>query len=161
MSGAAIPKRVDPKPRPVQGPAGEFSLINEDPERHYVCANIATNHVGSPAYYEGIGYDVEMAQPGEKALRFRFGRTAKVGEPIQFQGTMLMSCSKERKAQIDLEGPFGGSGLLDTKRTEDLMINRRAGRRVLGPLAQARGNSGEALFDVVNETQAPQGVMRL
>jgi hypothetical protein len=161
MSGAATPKRVDPKPRPVQGPAGEFSLINEDPERHYVCANLATNHIGSPGYYEGIGYDVEIQKEGKDALKFAFGRGAKVGEPMQFQGTMLMSCSKERKAEIDLHGPFSGSGLLETKRVEDLMINRRAGRRVLGPLANARGNSGEQLFDVVNETQAPQGVMRL
>lgn len=161
MSGAATttPKRVDPKPRPVDGPAGEFSLLNADPERHYVCVNLATNHYGQ-SYYEEIGYDVEIARPD--GPRFRFGgRGAKQGEPMQFQGTILMSCPIERKREIDLYGAFGGSGLSQVAETEKLMTGRRAGRSVLGPLARMTGRSGDPLFDVVNETSAPKGVTRL
>jgi hypothetical protein len=157
MSGVAQPKRTDPKPRPVEGPASEFALVGEDPNRHYTGVSLLTSRFGQ-TYYEAIGYEVEIAR--KDGPKFRFGRV-KDGEPMVFQDIVLMSCTKERKAEIDLHGPFGGSGQEEVDRIHNLMVNRRAGRSVLGNLRKALGPSGEPLFDVQNETETPRGVMTL
>ncbi len=159
MSGVATPKRVDPKPRPVEGPAGEFSLVGTDPGRFYAAINMtATGRFGPQGYLEA-GYQIETQRAD--GPRFRFGITAKPGQPIEYQGHVLMSCTNERKAEIELYGAFGGAGQEEVDRIHNLMVNKRAGRSVLGNLRRATGPSGEPLFDVENETGHQVGVSRL
>lgn len=151
MSGVAQPKRVDPKPRPVDGPVSQFSLENGNPEHYYVCVNLADSRQG-PAYYRAMGYQVVQYEEGNRGPHFKFGETGRKGEDVTYQDVVLMWCTMARKEEIDRVGPWGGQGLEDVKRVEQIMTNRKAGRNVLGQLGRVMGRDGEPLVSAINET---------
>lgn len=151
MTVIAQPKRVDPKPRPVEGPVSQFSLECGNPEHYYVCVNLTDTRQGL-SYYRAMGYEAVVYEEGNRGPHFKFGETGRKGEQVTYQDVVLMFCTKERKAEIERVGPWGGQGLEDTARVERLMTNRRAGRSVLGALGNVRGRDGEPLVSAVNET---------
>lgn len=148
---AAQPRRVDPKPRPVEGPVSQFALENGDPDMHYTAVNTADTRQG-PAYYKAMGYQVVTYLEGNRGPHFKFGETGRVGDAVTYQDVTLMCCTKARKEEIEQVGPWGGQGLEDVKRVEAIMTNRRAGRQVLGPIGRMTGRDGEPLITAINET---------
>lgn len=154
MPGVATPKRVDPKPRPVEGPISDFDLINQDPDKFYVCVSLTDTRRGA-AYYEAIGYEIVKHEPN--GPRFKYGKNGRAGDPVTHLDTVLVCCSKERKAEIDRVGPFGGSGQEEVLRVEKLMTNKRAGRSVLGDIANMRTRDGDPLIEAINTTEPARG----
>ena len=99
--------RKDPKTyAPQIKPAA--SLINPEPGRHYVWANSEDGVDLNHQFYDMIGYRLERCTKG--GVKVVQGLKAKEGGLLMFQGQVLMSCSEERKAEIDQYGPYGNSG---------------------------------------------------
>lgn len=102
---AATPRK-DPKPRTFNGEVRGVRLINKDPTKHYVFVNPADQD--SFGFYEAIGYQVEEAVNG--GVRLGSVPNVKLGDKVTYQGQILMSTSKDRRAEIEKEGPDGDSG---------------------------------------------------
>lgn len=123
----AAPKKTvrhDPKDMPVMGVQPDVTeLKNKDEDRVYrlITADDPTAGVG---YYETIGYEVETWKTGSDALGFKFGRTGREGEPMEFRGHLLMSCTKERAEQIEQFGPFGNQGQALADRIENVIVDK-------------------------------------
>lgn len=110
--GAAATKpktvRVDPAQRPADRAFEQTKVLNADPDRVYAWVKVNGDDQYTPPFFEHMGYQVETMRPG--GPRALVGRTAKDGEPILYMDTVLMSVSRERKLEIDREGPFGATG---------------------------------------------------
>ena len=111
--------RVDPS-RPTAHPMG--SLINAESGRHYVFASADDSDHMNHQYYEMLGYRLERATKG--GVRVSMGGRVKEGEPLEFWGHVLMSCTLERKAEIEEFGPDGQTGRRLQRTLQD-KINRR------------------------------------
>jgi hypothetical protein len=126
-------ERVDPPRRSAGTVLHATSLDNQDPNKHYVWASLTTEIAGIQAvdYYENIGYDVELHKPG--GVVSGLGRTArerKAGQRIEQYGCVLMSCSLERKAEIDQYGPDGDGGQQRASELEQKYL-RQGGRDLM------------------------------
>jgi hypothetical protein len=76
--------------------------------------------------YSAAGYVIELDQPG--GVKPQGGRLSrKPGEQIEFRGNVLMSCSLERKAEIDEHGVDGDSGQRAADAIENRMIDKERG----------------------------------
>lgn len=120
-AASKVKPRKDPKPRHLDGSAIWARLKNADPDRHYVYVN-----KGDPdamAHYDAAGYEVVTLEPG--GVCPAGGKTVRNGEPIEMRGLVLMSVSKERQAQIELEGADGNAGQAEADRIEQLIVDRR------------------------------------
>lgn len=126
-------ERVDP-PRKTAGTVlRATALDNQDPNKHYVWASLTNEIQGVPAvdYYEAIGYEIEKHKPG--GVVSGLGRTArerKQGQNIEQYGCVLMSCSLERKAEIDQFGANGDGGQEAASELEDKYL-KKGGRDLL------------------------------
>lgn len=124
--GAKLPRRgnlrKDPEPQAVVGyDPMKVEVLDADPEREYVLALDAEIHGTGVGYYEALGYDVEVLREGGPRVR---GSRAKMGEPIQYLGHALMSCSKEHFAALYTNGVGGYGGQRAADRHENAMLDR-------------------------------------
>lgn len=143
----SAPKRTDPRRlRPVDGTSPWAVLINQDPTKKYVLANKADQFQGA-AYYEAIGYDVELVQEGKDALRFLAGRNGRVGEPLENFGHVVMSIDLERWNEIEKYGIAGGRGQDGADKIERRIVDHESG--IDDPL---RG-LGAGYLGIANETR--------
>jgi hypothetical protein len=152
-------KRKDPRARHIDGSATAWTAVqNRDPERTYVLVSIADDTHG-PDYYESIGYEVEVygGRKGASGVHLKGGRSTKdVGSPIEMRGHLLMSCSKERKEEIDVYGPEGDSGQQYADEIEQrLSLNKTKGRDALRGL----GIAGEEYITFEKDIEAPRPVL--
>ena len=99
--------RKDPSPTSFDVPQMGM-VINPEPGRHYVYAHSEDGQHQNVQYYEMLGYRTELCTKG--GVRVAQGEKAREGDPLRFWGMVLMSCSPERKAQIDEHGPDGRTG---------------------------------------------------
>ncbi len=143
--------RVDPPVQHVDAVSPWGLLENKDPTRWYVYANGATTNVGGVQWYKILGYRVEKLEPG--GVQPRGGATCEVGEPITVMGNVLMSCSMERKAELDAVGYDGVSGQSAVDEIESRIIDPDGG------VDESRGLYGQRgrYFSVHNETKPVQG----
>ncbi len=133
---AKAPVRHDPKPRRTDGVGPGSKLTGADPDRAYVFVNRYQGGVYDTSYFESLGgwaveeglceegerYRIEKYQEG--GLRLALGKTVRPGEPLEYRGMVLMSCSKQFKELLEQRGPEGDSGQEDADRVEEI-INRR------------------------------------
>lgn len=126
-------ERVDP-PRKTAGTVlRATALTNKDINRHYVWASLTNEIQGIAAvdYYEAIGYDVELHKPnGVVSGLGRTSREKKQGQRIEQYGCVLMSCSLERKAEIDQFGADGDGGQQAASDLEERYL-KKGGRDLL------------------------------
>lgn len=155
------PTRNDPSPRPADGASDGTRLLNKDPNKHYVFVATSPNYVIGE--YEDRGYQVEVLEEGGVSLS-RSRRGSKVGEEIRYRDMVLMSCSKERKAELDQFGEFGNTGWAKADRIEEKIIDKRSAQADLmrgirgargyvgvshevGPLVPDTGNGGGSFIE--------------
>jgi hypothetical protein len=100
--------RKDPERRFHDVTAPYNRLKNRDPDRHYVYVHKACNEL-NPEYYESLGYEVELSREGGPKPTFG-GASMLNGSTIEHRGHVLMSISKEAKAELDRVGPNGNTG---------------------------------------------------
>jgi hypothetical protein len=136
---AKAPVRHDPKPRPTDGVGHGTKLRQSDPLRAYVFVNRYQGGIFDTSYYESLGrvfidqgladeedaYKVELCREGGPIMSL--GKTARHGEPIEYRGMVLMSCSKKFK---DLLEQFGAEGDSGQKRADEVeeMVGQRPGK---------------------------------
>lgn len=143
-------RRPDPKPRHIDGASALSKLQNENPERSY--AWVTAGNRNQIAEYVYAGWTVERYKPGGVSPLGIIDTGddngdglggLKAGAPIPGPyGTMLMSCSKERKKQIELEGNDGTSGQLDVDALERHIIDNRGGMDPLRGIGGLRRSDG-------------------
>jgi hypothetical protein len=93
------------------------TLSNPEPGRAYVFANAEDGVGQNYQYYEMLGYRMERKTKG--GVQVVQGQKVKEGEPLRFWDQVLMSCSEERKAEIDEFGPHGNTGRRLAKRIQE------------------------------------------
>ncbi len=116
-----VRRRIDPTPSHHDPSEGRFALINRDPDRHYVWAYINDDETGKGKYL-AMRYRVEVQEPG--GVRPVIGDTVQDGEEITASGHVLMSCSLERRQEIEQHGAFGEGGLALADRQEERMYEQ-------------------------------------
>ena len=84
------------------------SLLNTEPGRHYVWTHAEDGAAQNHQYYETLGYRLERKTKG--GVQVVQGQKVKEGDPLKFWDMVLMSCSEERKSEIDEYGPHGNTG---------------------------------------------------
>lgn len=140
------PKRIDPKLRRTRGPSLE--VMNRDPNRHYVLANM-NDPICGQGFYEGIGYIVETLRPDGPKLRGM--RTCQPGEPITAQGNVLMSVELEVREDIERFGINGDGGMEAAEMIENKIIDKNSVVDLLRGLHGRRNGS----LRVINQTSEP------
>jgi hypothetical protein len=151
-------KRRDPKNRHIDASSNSWAAVrNRDPGKHYVLVSNAADDQG-PDYYESMGYEVEV-YGGANGVSLRGGRSTKeLGSPIEMRGHTLMSCSLERKAEIDQYGADGDAGQeLADEVEQRLSLNKGRGRDALRGL----GVQGEEYISFEKDIEAPRPVMTI
>lgn len=111
-------KRIDPSPRPYDG-TNAFGLKNQDPTRHYV--QVYMKDEAALEKYIAAGYVPSTYGDGGAQPFFKSGEK---GSNIELGGHLLMSVSKERKAEIDEVGHFGDSGWRLTRALEEKIVDK-------------------------------------
>jgi hypothetical protein len=89
-------KRRDPRPRRVCQTGIGPMVVNKDPKKHYVFCNPSDQESGQGHFYH-LGYEVEVAgDPSNKrSLRVSNALPKRKGEPLEWKGSILMSCPIE------------------------------------------------------------------
>lgn len=142
--------RKDPKGRPTDGNQGRARFRGQDPNRHYVLVNAAAEDFGV-GYYQDMGYEVELVRDdGPKAVHVGI-RKAENGAAIMERGHVLMSCTKERQAEIEQFGPDGESGQNEVDAMERRMKLKGGNDPLRG--MQTRGVSGSPFVAVKELTE--------
>lgn len=100
--------KVTPRTRPVHEARHDGQLLNADPNKKYVLAPKDEGHPFGYAYYESIGYELELCQ--KDGVRIVLGSPPKEGKPLEWRGCALLSCSKAHAEKLFLEGPNGMTG---------------------------------------------------
>lgn len=147
-------ERVDPPRKSAGTVLRATSLSNQDINKHYVWASLTNEIQGIPAvdYYEATGYDVEVHKPnGVVSGLGRTTREKKMGQRIEQYGCVLMSCSIERKAEIDQFGVDGDGGQQAASALEDKYL-KKGGRDLIRGMDP---NSPYMRFHVGGEHNAP------
>ncbi len=125
-----------------------MGLNNRDPDKHYVLVDSADTNQGI-GHYESMGYQMEEYS-GEGGVRLRSVRPTK-GQPVEKNGSMLMSCSKERHQEIIEYGEDGDSGLEANSIVEQRIIRRRSGSDDMRGIGRALNHAGASLSEWQNE----------
>lgn len=142
--------RIDPPAQHVDAISVWGQLVGKERGRHYVFANNSLQQVGGVEWYKMMGYRVEIAE--KDGVRPKGGATVDFGQPIQVMGMTLMSCTKERKAELDAVGFDGVSGQRAVDEIEDRIIDKDGG------IDESRGIYGRrAYYSVHNETKPLEG----
>jgi hypothetical protein len=143
--------RIDPPVQHVDAVSPWALLENRDPTRHYVYANASQAQVGGVQWYKMLGYRVERLEPG--GVQPRGGATCEVGELITVMGNTLMSCTLERKAELDNYGYDGQSGQRAVGEIERQIVDPDDG------IDASRGLYGKhgPYYSVFNETKPLEG----
>lgn len=103
-----------PKSRPAHEAHFDGALVDvkgnpwHNPAKKYVLAPMDTQHPFNFQYYESIGYTIENCDPD--GPRIRLGTAVKMGQPLEWRGNYLLSCSAERSDEIFRNGPTGNTG---------------------------------------------------
>ena len=100
--------KVTPRTRAVHQAAHSGQVRNGDPNRKYVLVPFHPNHPMNTNYYKSLGYRIELYEEG--GAEVELGVPPVVGEPIEWQGNYLMSCSLQRSQEIFESGPTGNTG---------------------------------------------------
>lgn len=124
-------RRKDPEfDRPVEFGTGMTSLLNRDPDRHYVL--VAPFPRREIQKYFSMGYEIETAEAGGVRLN---GVRTKEGENIEFEDCVLMSIplranpadpDAPSKEKIDRVGPYGDAGWALSDKWEKRIINKQS-----------------------------------
>ena len=141
------PKRIDPKERKLRGPSLE--VLNQDPNRHYVLANM-NDPICGQGFYEGIGYKAELLT--QDGPRLRGAKNVQLGEPITHQGHLLMSLERELRDEIEQYGINGDGGFEAASIIENKIIDKHAAVDLLRGLHGRRNGA----LRVINETSEPE-----
>lgn len=133
--------RRDPDKRPVDFSTKYDAVANKDPERFYVKCDPNSQHMGQ-AYYESIGYQVEIYTGPESPHFRRFGRP-EVGKPVVgLMGQVLMSIDAETHAWIEKNGIDGSRGQAQCDRRDARMLKNRKEKDGFRGLAGDLGRQG-------------------
>jgi len=129
MASATLPgtkaRRKDPRGRTHDGANTGNKLLNRRPDMYYVAVSKDGEAIGQ---YEGMGYAIERYEEG--GPRFSL-RTVKIGEPIEYRGTVLMSIAQETKDWIDQYGDDGESGWAMADKLEDKILDKSGAQKDL------------------------------
>lgn len=136
--------RQDPTHRPTHGWTPSWHrLVGRDPGLFYTYVSKSSEDFGVE-YYESLGYHVvKYKEHGGITLGTL---TRDPGKPITFRGQVLMACTHERKAEIEREGPDGGSGAELNEQIAAQITNRKlvpSGVRAPGYIAVDRDLTNE------------------
>ena len=104
--------RIDPPVQHIDAVSPWGKLENCDAGRHYVFVNQNNKFVGGVSWYRSLGYRVERASPDGVRLAGGGGLDEEMapGTPLTTMDTVVMSCTKQRKAQLDAYGEDGEGG---------------------------------------------------
>ena len=153
MSAAAAPaarskkpvRRVDPRPRHVDGTAPLMRLKNQNPEKVYRAASVSDPVFGLQRYV-AMGWAVEVYTGEPNCLQFAGGQTCKKGDPLESMGHVIVSMPAKRYADIVQYGEDGASGQAETDEIEERIIDRGSMRDAV------RGLGGSRYFEAINKT---------
>ena len=152
-TGATLPSRRTPEARSPKGMPSRFDLKGRVPGRHYVWVYQGSDD--AKGQYESSGYRYEkwdfklrngkpvlndqgvpvsngVHPPGANAENHEQGKTLKVGD------FCLMSCDKQRKADIDEYGHDGATGQVLGDLISDRVIKHNRGNDPLRGLGNFR-----------------------
>lgn len=118
-------RREDPPPRPVEQTANRGFLEGADTTKHYVWVSEVNDPTINVGYYKHLGYRVSQYDPREARPTVGYLEgDYKQGDPIKQMGLVLMECSKERKDEIDQNGPDGKSGWVRVQKIVDTIKHK-------------------------------------
>ena len=120
--------RKDPPARALDGVSPWARLENKTPGRHYVLIHSTT--AGQVEEYIYNGYEAEVWKTGGVRIAGFRGKPP-FGEEMLTRGMLVMSCSAERKAEIDDVGVDGNTGWDLAEQVEDHILDRSVGKDLL------------------------------
>lgn len=141
---ASTKVRQDPAPGNLYGPLAMTELQNRDPNKHYV---LVAKHKLTMAEYRNMGYRAEVGREGGVSVA---GEDVQEGREVECLDHVLMSVSKERHAQIERQGAFGGAGQEYCDRIDAAIIDKRAQQDNFRGITNRRGKD---YFRVRSETE--------
>jgi hypothetical protein len=100
--------KLTPRTRPVHASRSSGQLEKADPKKKYVMVSKKAEDDLSYVYYKSIGFDFEKKT--KDGVRIFQGTDVKEGDPLEWRGLVLMSCSLERAHEIFMHGPSGSTG---------------------------------------------------
>jgi hypothetical protein len=126
--------------------------LNPRPDRVYKLAYKGCVETGLEHYLD-IGYDVVAFEKGGPTISGC--RQQKVGEPIEYQGSILVSIDAQRAKEIELYGEWGDaehpeSGQAEVDRLEEMIIDKRGG---IDPLRGLHATCARAGMVFYNDTE--------
>lgn len=95
------PKRKDPVPRPVDMVGMGAKIVGLDPERAYGLAN-PSDQISGLAHFLSLGYEIEYARPDGPSVTNAL--QPEEGQELKWRGSVLVSCTKEWKRELDETG---------------------------------------------------------
>jgi hypothetical protein len=139
--------RIDPPVQHVDAVTPWSLLQNKDPSRWYVFAHATSEQPGGMQWYKLLGYRVEKFDPNSGVVPMG-GLDLEPGDPIRVLSCVLMSCSLERKRELDQRGFDGASGQELVDEREQLIVGTKG-------LDASRGLYGRFDKDIFveNETE--------
>lgn len=155
MSAAAAPaaargkkpvRRVDPRPKHIDGTAPLMRLKNANPKKVYKAASVSDPVFGLQ-HYRAMGWDVEIYTGEPHGLQFAGGQTCKPGDPLESMGHVIVSLDAEKYAQVVQFGEDGASGQAEADEIENRIIDRNSMKDAVRGI-----NGGRQYFDAVNKT---------
>jgi hypothetical protein len=145
-------RRVDPKPRHIDGSAPWANIVDRDPKRKYVLVAQNGGEFGVD-YYKSIGYRIERQKADGDGPRLQGGVTEEsLDAPIVSRGHVLMSIDDATHQQIEQHGADGNSGQAEATRIEELIVNKRRGGNDHLRGINTRGRSGDQAIYMRNST---------
>lgn len=99
-------KRSDPQPAPTDAVSAQGKLVRGDPKKHYVWVSKTGDPTFNIGTYLALGYKIERFSkddPEQARPAIGFQEYAE-GDAIEAVACVLMSCSREHKAKLDLQG---------------------------------------------------------
>lgn len=97
---AAVKKRRDPEPEPVDMDEDVGQVINRDPTKRYVWAYKVGDAIGT---YEARGYDVVLiSKDGPRPIFQRRGTPE--GVPVEWKDNLLMACDEDVATAAEARG---------------------------------------------------------
>lgn len=157
-TGATAPKKKSPRGRPVEGQLGLYGIKNGVRGKHYVW--VQPGNAQAMAQYTASHYRPETwkfeVTNGKTTMRDglpvvkgiepcgAMPEESDEGKPIRIGDCILMSCSEQRKADIDEWGHDGLTGQVSADEIDEQLIRHKGGS---DPLRGLKGFSRERHID--------------